>query len=109
MIKKFMVSVCILLSAQAFSATNTWHTSEVQRVYPDSVGKVVIVFKNPSSQCSNSANYHSISLDNNGVTQDGLDKMFKTALAAGMSGIPLSIYFDSSSTSCYINRMFMTF
>ncbi|GEA11699.1 response regulator receiver protein [Alteromonas sp. KUL49] len=110
-----LLKVCLLtaiLASNVAFAENVWHTSTLAKVYPFGDGRLVITFNKDSESCLSTATpqkYHYAKVGENGVTQEGLDMMLATALAAGMSGKSVSINFDNSTEKCYINRLQIKF
>ncbi|WP_255422877.1 hypothetical protein [Microbulbifer sp. A4B17] len=43
------------------------------------------------------------------MTKEGLNLMFSAALAGAAAGKEVRINFDDSSSSCYINRLFVKY
>jgi len=105
-------SIClfIVLGALAESAAaSTWFTSKIKRVYPLGSGEVVIVFTNNSPACTNNDQYHRISSGANGMTKEGVDKIYSLALTAASTNKKMTINFDETSSLCYINRAYVVF
>lgn len=108
--KVLLVVLKIALFSFAVSAeASTWHTAEIKRVYTLSNGDYILQFKSDSSACTSAetTDYYRISVGQNGVTQEGADKMYSAALSAGVAGKMVSIYFDSSTSLCYVNRLYI--
>lgn len=49
--------------------------------------------------------YHYVTVGQNGVTQDGANKMYAVILMAKAMDRPISIVCSNSTTNCYINRL----
>ncbi len=106
--KIFAILIITLASSQAFSE-HTWHSSKIKRIYPLANGSFIITFANPSSHCSRSDNYHYISTDAGGVTQEGINSMLSVVLSAAAMGKVVNAYFDKDSNICSINRLHTEF
>jgi hypothetical protein len=65
------------------------------------------VFHTDSSACTNAnnPNYHYLIVGQNGMTADGLDRIYAAALAAAAAGKVVQAAFDDSTSNCYINRL----
>jgi hypothetical protein len=100
-----------LISTMSFSinAGATWHTSQVNTIYPLSNGTIVLTFKTHNTQCTNSSKYHYITVGKNGVKAEAMPNILSVALTAATLGKPLTINFESSGPECYINRVFLKF
>lgn len=98
-----LAALCSFSSA----ADNYWHTSKVRSIYPHSDGAFVITFKDNSPNCPTPTNekYHFVRATKNGVTQDGVELMLATALAAATQGKSVTIKFSDEINKCYVNRM----
>jgi hypothetical protein len=88
-------------------ATERWHTSTLQWVYPLASGDFVIGFDADNSYCTstNTPKYMYVAVGQNGVTAEGAKKIFAAALTALALGKTLSIAFDDGTASCYVNRV----
>ncbi|AWF83392.1 response regulator receiver protein [Microbulbifer sp. A4B17] len=92
-------------------AEEVWFTSTVTWIYPHGDGHFVITFADDSPSCTSGINpkYHRVKVGENGVTKEGLNLMFSAALAGAAAGKEVRINFDDSSSSCYINRLFVKY
>lgn len=106
--KIFATLIILLISSQAFS-DYTWHSSEIRRIYPQANGSFIVTFVNPSPDCSRSDNYHYISTDAGGVTQEGINSMLSVVLSAAAMGKVVNAYFDRDSNTCPISRLHVEF
>ncbi|MEW5251045.1 response regulator receiver protein [Microbulbifer discodermiae] len=102
--KLIAILITTLISLPA-TAEEVVFTSQVTRVYPFGNGTFVITLQESSPSCTRTDNYYHVKVGENGVTQEGLQLMFSAALAGLASGKNVSIFFDSSSSNCYINRL----
>jgi len=107
--KKIPAFLIILASSSLNAAT--WFTGSIDRVYPLANGNFVIIFKEDSPACTsiNASKYHYVNSGNNGLTPEGLDKIYSLALTAATTGKKLSINFDETESACYVNRAYISF
>ena len=106
---KWFVSAIVLLASMQAVGAQVWVNSKIGMVYPQSDGMVAIVLKNPSPECGNASDYMHIKVGEQGVTQDALDNMYSLVLLAAASERNIQINFESGSSACFINRMFINF
>ncbi|MCG7534892.1 hypothetical protein [Pseudoalteromonas sp. OOF1S-7] len=115
MIKKILLSFSCVLAASSFaaSASAKWHNSKIDTLYPLSKGGFVIAFETNAPDCSQAVNisnkYHYVEVDQNGMTQEGANKIYSLALMAAASGKSLTVNYDSATDKCYINRAYVKF
>lgn len=109
---KRLVSCCALFALGSFAANaaEVWHTAYLKRIYPTSTGSVTLIFMTDHANCTNANNpkYYTIAVGQNGVTIDGLRAMHSTALTAFAMERQVSIAFDDATSSCYINRLYVS-
>ncbi|WP_238152006.1 response regulator receiver protein [Microbulbifer sp. A4B17] len=103
--------ICLFLLSFSAVAEEVWFTSTVTRVYPHGDGHFVITFADDSPGCPSGIDpkYHRVKVGENGVTEEGLNLMFSAALAGAAAGKEVRINFDGSSSTCYINRLFVKY
>jgi hypothetical protein len=94
----------VLLLAGGEAQAESWHTSKIKNVYPLGDGSFVLIFVDSAAACSNQGKYHYVSAGAYGVNAEGVKMMMSTALMAHATDKTISIAFDESSPSCYINR-----
>lgn len=94
-----------LLTVPAWSA-EVWHTSRVAIIYPLADGPVGIMFHDDAASCTNtgSPKRHYLVVGQNSVTADGFERIYAAVLTALATGKSISIAFDDTTSSCYINR-----
>ena len=109
MLKKWLLIVGLLMSGQSYAETPVWHVSTIKHVYPLNNGNFIIVFDKDSPDCTHASNYFNVTVGQAGVTQEGLQNMLSTALAAGVGRKTVQVNFDKDSASCFINRMMIYF
>lgn len=109
MLKKWLLIVGLLMSGLSYAETPVWHVSTIKNVYPLNNGNFIIVFDEDSPDCTHASNYFNVTVGQSGVTQEGLQNMLTTALAAGMSKKTVQVNFDKDSASCFINRIMIHF
>jgi hypothetical protein len=99
-----------LAVAGTASAVESWHQDHVKWVYPQANGNFILVFNTSPANCPNPGNpkYFYVSLGVNGVTAEGLKAMLATALMAYGSGKMLSVAFETASSSCDVNRLYVS-
>ncbi|TQV75620.1 response regulator receiver protein [Aliikangiella marina] len=90
---------------------NTWHSAEIQRIYPLANGDFVISFKSDAPDCTNpnTPKYHYVSSGQGGLSPEGRDKIYSLVLTAATSGKSVSINFDKNDNNCYVNRALINF
>ncbi|MFA0814056.1 response regulator receiver protein [Microbulbifer epialgicus] len=104
---RFKALVISALISLPVTAQEDSFSSIIKRVYPQSNGTLVLTFHDDPQSCTSPStpNYYYVKVGENGVTQEGLNLMFSTALAAGAAQQKVSVYFDTSTNSCFINRL----
>ena len=107
---KKLVNTVIFLGASFIGATvnaGTWHGSKISHVYPTASGEFILRFVSDSAACTSgeSPDYYRVKVGKNDITEEGSKKIFATALAAAMAEKTVNIYFDETTSSCYINRI----
>lgn len=107
--KAILTSLLMLISVSSFSASNTWHKSKIDKIYPQGNGGLILTLKNPSPDCNRTDHYHYILDKQNGVNQSGINSMLSVALAAAALDKEVNLYFDRDSSNCYVNRLFVDF
>ena len=109
--KVALVAVLILVPLTEAMAADVWLHSKIARVYTLSGGGFVLQFEDDAPACTNanSPKYFYVSVGNNGVTQEGMQNLLASALTAASTGVNVSVYFDDSTTSCFINRIIVRF
>jgi len=99
----------IALSTHTGSAwsADVWHTSTIRWVYPQADGSFVLAFDVDSASCPNIGvpKYHTVAVNQNGVTEEGAKKIYAAALLALASDKQVQLNFSDLTTSCYINRL----
>jgi hypothetical protein len=87
-------------------ATEQWHSSTLRWVYPLGNGDFVIGFDVDSAACTGvgAPKYMYVAVGQNGVTEEGIKKLYAAALTAFSLGKTLSIAFDDATAYCYVNR-----
>ena len=63
----------------------------------------------PSCTGGDTHKYHRIKVGENGMTQEGLDKIYSLILAAASANRSVSINFDDATNKCYVNRAYINF
>ena len=106
--KKLVLLIVLLTSMQAVGS-QVWVNSKIKMVYPQSNGIVAIVLKNPSPECGNASDYMHIKVGEQSVTQEAFNNMYSLVLLAAASEKNMQINFESSSSACFINKMFVEF
>ena len=106
--KKIINTIFFLSAFLVVSIANAgiWHDSKISHVYPTASGEFILKFESDSSACTSgeAPDYYRVKVDKHGVTQEGSNKIFATALAAAMAGKTVNIYFDESTSSKYDNN-----
>ena len=98
--------LCFAFSSVA-SAGESWQSGPLSVIYPFADGNFALMFSTDNSACTSVENpkrYHVI-VGANGMTVEGAKKIYATAMAAMSLNKPLSVAFDNSSSSCYVNRV----
>jgi hypothetical protein len=111
MFKFFVFLISLVISANVFSnSTYTWHEGKVDRIYPQKDGNFIITFKNDSSLCTNASlpKYHYVSENIEGVNRAGVNAMLSVAMAAGMADKNLKVYFNKTSATCDISKLYVS-
>lgn len=111
-LKKFVLSSVLFAVVQnSYASDDVWHTAHVERVYPQGDGRFVLTFTKNSDTCPNTSTpkFHYVAVGQKGVTQEGMNQMFSTALSAAVSGRELTIVYDPTTNYCYIDRLLIRF
>lgn len=109
---KFALLGSLLLSCSSF-ATNRWHTGNITYLYPLGNGTVIIYMDSSNQYCLNSAGtpkqtfYLALDKGPTKVTEFGHKNIYSSALTAFATGKKLRVYFDDTTTGCYIDRILM--
>src|SRR5262245_32884635 len=109
--KLFSATACVAGTVMSLAApvraTEQYHTSTLQWIYPVSTGDFVLGFETSSSACTNpqSPKYMYVTVGQNGVTVEGAKKIYAAALVAFALGKSVSIAFDDATIYCYLNRL----
>ena len=108
--KKILLIIC-LFSFTAVASAREWHSSKITRIYPQGNGAFALTFENSDPNCTNTSNppYYYVRSGHNGVDAEGSKKIYSAALTAATIGKTVTINFDPSGPSCYINRLFIQF
>lgn len=114
--KKFSKLILVIIftgfyASFCFSASQS-HLSEVARIQTQSNGDWIIFFKDQDPDCTSTNTpwkKHHVYVGKNGVDEDGSTKMLSLALTAAVSGKKVVVYFDDSSSECYVNRLYVNF
>jgi hypothetical protein len=109
---KNTIPFLLLLSSVVWSFDDVSHTGVLNKVYPDSIGRVVLYFDNDHPQCKSGTNpdYYYLAVNTlSGVTQEAFDAMFSTALMAASMRKAITITFDTSTKYCYVREMSINF
>ena len=99
--------ICGLAGTGSALSAEAWATAAVSSVYPLANGSFVLTLTTSPPGCPSTSNpkYLYVVAGENGVTADGVKAMLATALTAAVAGKQLSVAFDDSSASCYVNRL----
>jgi len=102
-----MALLSTVLASLPVQAVERGHGSSVQYVYMQANGTFVIGFNSSDSYCGNINNpkYYYAAVGQNGVTAEGINKMYAAALTALVAKKTIYIVYDDATTSCYINRL----
>lgn len=111
---EFMKAVVILLFALSSSFAHAeivskWYSSKVKWIYPEANGNFIILFESSDPECTHADKYYRVSVGQSSVTSEAAEKFYSLALTAAMTGRQLSVNFNTASTNCYINRMYVNF
>lgn len=89
------------------TAAEAWGTGTLLNVYPLSTGNFVITLATDPPGCPATASpkYLYVVAGENGVTADGVKAMLAAALTALATDKVVSVAFENSSVSCYVNRL----
>lgn len=109
---KRMLPLLSLLSCMAWSFEDVAHTGILNKVYPDSIGRVVLYFDNDHPQCTSKSNpdyYYLMASTSTGVSKEGFDAMYSTVLMAASMRKAITITFDTSTRYCYVREVSIAF
>ena len=107
--KSIIFTLLAVLASPAL-AVNAWHHSTISHVVSYPNGDFSIIF-HQDSNCINygSSKQHLVRVNENGMTQEGANKIHATALSAAATQQNVGIYFDKDTHNCYINMMSITY
>lgn len=96
----------LMLIASSTFATERFHASTLEFVYPLANGDFVIGFDSDPSTCSSASapKYLYVSVGQNGVTAAGSAKLFAAAMTALVTRQTVAAAFDDATSNCYVNR-----
>ncbi len=107
--KVVIITLLMLTTISSVYAGESWHTSKIEKIYPLSTGDFVIIFTNPAEGCLHPNGYHYVTINESGVTAEGIRNMLSVALTAGTTGKEITANFENTSATCPINRLIVTF
>ena len=83
------------------------HVSTIDSVYPLADGSFIIIFDDNATACPNtkSRKYHFVAVNQLGVTEDAAKQIYAAALLALAMDKQVRVYFDDSTTYCWIDRL----
>lgn len=105
-----LVASLLLLGAltQPVRAADVWHTAPLRAIYPMADGSFALLFANDSPACSSaSPKYHWVTIGQNGMTEDGAKKIYAAAMLAFATSTTFSIVYSDSTSSCFVNRLYL--
>ena len=104
------ILVGMMLVLTSFSSfAGTWHSEKVRWVYPLANGDFVLKFITAPETCTSASKYFYIKVGSNGMTKEGAGHIYSLALTAASTGKAIKVYFDETSTLCYVNRAYVNF
>ncbi len=110
---KLLVLCSVLLPFSAWSFDDVTHSAVINKVYPTSDGRVVLVFDKDHADCTNGSNpdyyYIEANTELTGVNQEGFDAIFSAALLAASMRTEVAIVFDRTTKYCYVRELSMNF
>jgi hypothetical protein len=105
--KRFALAAALVAGSTAAHSADQWQTSTVKHVYPLASGDFVIVLTVDPAQCTATGpgKYLYVAVNENGMTIDGRKAMLAVALQALATRGQISVAYDDSTPSCYVNRI----
>jgi hypothetical protein len=102
-----IIALALLYHADPAQAGTVWYQGAVQLIYPFNDGSFAVGVPTSLPLClgSGSGSYLFVVPNANAVTADGAKNMLATVLMAFALGKTISVAYDDSSSSCYVNRL----
>lgn len=88
-------------------AANVLHSSPIKAIYPLANGSFILRLVNEAPTCPSTTTpkAYYVQVGQNAVTADALPMLYAASLAAAAQGLPITIFFDDSTTSCFVQRL----
>lgn len=99
--------IACLVASRGALAAESWHTSTINKVYPQANGTFIVVFDTNAADClnTNPQKFHYVAPAQSGVTDEGAKMIYAAALLALAMDKTVQVAFDNATSSCLINRM----
>jgi hypothetical protein len=99
------IGACIALATSSASwATSVGFSATLTNISAIGDGRTVLQFGTTTSSCSGTPQGFYVTVGQNGVSADGAKQILATALLAFSLGKTLTIYFDDSTSYCYVGQ-----
>ncbi|MET1256384.1 hypothetical protein [Aliikangiella maris] len=102
------VLIFFMLAISLNASADKWHTDTIKMIYPLADGGFVLTFATFPTECTNGSKYFYTEIGQRSMTIEGANKIYSLAMMAMSTGKKLSINYDENSSSCYINRAYVT-
>lgn len=107
--KRISILALVFMPFLATAVEPVWFKSKIKKLYPLADGSIVVIFEDSSPSCTNTSKYHHLSSGSNGMTEQGLERVYSALLVAASAKKVVNVNFDASSSLCHINRVLIDF
>ena len=96
--------------APVLQAADVWHRSTLKAIYPLADGNYILSFTSDAPGCTstNSPKYHYVFVNENGISEEASKKIYAASLLAYSLGQSVSIVYNDTTSSCFINRLYLS-
>lgn len=101
------VATALLLLPGLLNAATVSINTRIDRIYPQAGGIVIINLVTDHASCTSasSPDHYYLEVNQNGATDLGFQNLYAAALAAMTSQLDVTVWFDDSTSECYISRI----
>ncbi len=102
--------LAVISITPALAVENVWFTGELEHLYSKADGSFLFYLTkvNPDCKASNN-NVYLVKADINGVTEEGIGRLYSLVLTAGTTGKQIKFAFDKTDPNCSVNRIRLYF
>jgi hypothetical protein len=81
------------------------HTAPIKWIHSQADGSFVLTLTTDSATCLGSPKQYYVVAGQNGMTAEGAKRVFAAAMLALSLNKSISVYFESATAECYVNRV----